>query len=224
VTKSKAIIGSYIGVLVYAAIVFVVAGRFAYWQGLLYVALAVVGTTVSHALVPASSDVTVARASEAGEGEAWDKRLLRAYFLASVVTFATAGMDSGRFQWSGNPPVLVNVIGALLLLGGQTLFAFAKRENSFFSSTVRIQSARNHRVCSTGPYRIVRHPGYTGMLMALFGFPLVMGSWWAFIPALACAALLVVRTIREDRFLSAELPGYQEYAEKTPSRLFPGLF
>jgi protein-S-isoprenylcysteine O-methyltransferase Ste14 len=126
--------------------------------------------------------------------------MLGAISLVSIVTFVTAGLDSGRFGWSGQVAGLVTVAGVMLMLCGQVLFAMAKRENDFFSSTVRIQSERGHRVCETGPYRFVRHPGYLGMLMALVAFPLVLGSKWAFIPTSVGALLLVVRTLLEERF------------------------
>jgi protein-S-isoprenylcysteine O-methyltransferase Ste14 len=224
VGKTKAIIASYVGVLLYAALVFIGAWKIAYWQGLFYVVLALVGTTLSHMLVPAGSTITVARARESRAGQDWDKRLLLAFFLVSVVTFVTAGLDSGRFGWTGDVPVGVTVAGAILMLLGQVLFAVAKRKNAFFSSTVRIQTERGHQVCAAGPYRVVRHPGYLGMLMSLLAFPLVMNSYWALVPAAIGATFLVVRAVLEDRFLMTELPGYSDYANTTRSKLLPGLF
>jgi protein-S-isoprenylcysteine O-methyltransferase Ste14 len=180
--------------------------------------------TLSHILVPAGSTITVDRAREAQAGRDWDRRLLGAYFLVNIVTFLTAGMDSGRFRWTGDVPVGVTVAGAILMVLGQALFAVAKRENAFFSSTVRIQAERGHQVCDTGLYRFVRHPGYLGMLMSQLAFPLVMNSYWAFVPAGIGAGLLVVRTVLEDRFLVEELPGYAEYSNRTRRKLIPGLF
>jgi protein-S-isoprenylcysteine O-methyltransferase Ste14 len=222
--KTRAIVASYVGVVFFAAFVFVGAWKIAYWQGFLYLALALAGTTLSHLLVPAASEVTVDRAREAHRGQDWDKRLLGAFFFVTIVTFLTAGMDSGRFGWSGEVPMAVTVAGAAVMLAGQVLFAVAKRENTFFSSTVRIQADRGHRVCETGLYRMVRHPGYLGMLMSLLAFPLLMNSYWAFVPAGVGAVLLVIRTVLEDRFLLAQLPGYADYAKRTPRKLLPGLY
>ena len=205
--KRKAIIASYIGVLLYAGLVFLGAWKITYWQGVLYTVLALAGTTLNHILVPAGSTLTGDRASDAKVGVDWDRRLLGAYFLVTVVTFLTAGLDSGRFGWSGRVPLGVTVVGAVLMLSGQVLFAVAKRENVFFSSTVRIQTERGHQVCDAGVYRFVRHPGYLGMLMSLLAFPLVMNSYWAFVPAVIGVAILAVRTVLEDRFLIRELPG-----------------
>jgi protein-S-isoprenylcysteine O-methyltransferase Ste14 len=220
----RAIIASYLGVLLFAGLVFLGAWKAAYWQGFLYLALALAGVTLSHILVPAGSTITVDRAREAQAGRDWDRRLLGAYFLVNIVTFLTAGMDSGRFRWTGDVPVGVTVAGAILMVLGQALFAVAKRENAFFSSTVRIQAERGHQVCDTGLYRFVRHPGYLGMLMSQLAFPLVMNSYWAFVPAGIGAGLLVVRTVLEDRFLVEELPGYAEYSNRTRRKLIPGLF
>jgi protein-S-isoprenylcysteine O-methyltransferase Ste14 len=221
--KAKAIIASYVGVLVYASLVFLGAWKLQYWQGILYVVLALVGVTLSHILVPAGSEITANRAREAKAGQGWDRRLLAASFLVNAVTFVVAGLDSGRFGWSGSVPLAVTIAGAAVMLAGQIVFAVARRENEFFSSTVRIQPERGHRVCDTGLYRFVRHPGYLGMLMSLLAFPLVMNSYWSFVPAVLAAALLVIRTDLEDRFLSRELPGYSDYTANTRWRLVPGL-
>lgn len=224
VSRSKAIMASYAGVLFLSAFIFLGAWRLLYWQGLLYVCVALLGTTLNHLLVRKDSDITTERASRAGAGEAWDRLILGAYFFVSIVTFLTAGLDSGRFGWSGSVPLKVAVAGVILMLAGQVLFALAKRENDFFSSTVRIQRERGHRVCETRPYRFVRHPGYLGMLMSLLAFPLVMESYWAFIPASVGALLLVVRTLLEDRFLFERLVGYADYATRTRWRLIPWVF
>ncbi len=222
--KIKAIVASYVGVIAYAGLVFVGAGTIRYWQGALYLLLAVLGTTLCHLLMRPGSELAVRRLREARCGQSWDQRLLGVFFVVNAMMFLVAGVDSGRFHWSGAVPLALTVAGAGLMLVGQLLFALAKRENAFFSSTVHIQMARGHRVCETGPYRWVRHPGYLGLLVALAGFPLVMGAYWAFVPAVLGAAILVMRTALEDRFLFVALPGYRAYAARTKYRLIPGVF
>lgn len=222
--KSKAIIASYVGVLFFAGLLFLAAGRIAYWQGLLYLVVSLAGATLSHLLVPAGSTITVDRVRDAEAGQPWDKQLLKAYFLVNIVTFLIAGLDSGRFRWTRDVPMAVCVAGVIFMLLGQILFAVAKRENAFFSSTVRLQTERGHQVCDTGVYRVVRHPGYVGMLLSQLAFPLVLTAYRAFIPAALGAALLVARTVLEDRFLIDALPGYAEYANRARNRLLPGLF
>ena len=96
--------------------------------------------------------------------------------------------------------------------------------NRFFSAVVRIQHDRGHKVVRDGPYRIVRHPGYAGGLYTWLTAPLMLGTLWAYIPALLTVCALVVRTALEDRTLIQELPGYAEYTARTRYRLLPGIW
>lgn len=77
---------------------------------------------------------------------------------------------------------------------------------------------------TTGPYRWVRHPMYSGMTLLYAGMPLLLGSALAIAPAGLLAGLLAWRAVREERVLLRELPGYAAYAERTRWRLLPGLF
>jgi len=97
-------------------------------------------------------------------------------------------------------------------------------ENRFFSVVVRIQTDRGHVVCDSGPYRIVRHPGYAGNILPLAGIVLALGSIWTLIPAMVALIITVIRTTLEDRTLQDELPGYRDYARRVRYRLIPGIF
>jgi len=85
--------------------------------------------------------------------------------------------------------------------------------NPFFSPALRIQVERGHSAITCGPYRIVRHPGYLAMLIAVPASALTLGSWLALIPALAFSAVIVRRTALEDCYLMQNLHGYMEYTE-----------
>jgi protein-S-isoprenylcysteine O-methyltransferase Ste14 len=89
---------------------------------------------------------------------------------------------------------------------------------------VRIQTDRDHRVVSTGPYRWMRHPGYAGSLLAYLATPLFLDSRWAFLPAVLITVVLVIRTNLEDQTLQDELGGYREYAGRVRYRLLPGVW
>lgn len=108
--------------------------------------------------------------------------------------------------------------------GELVLLIWAMRTNTFFARVVRIQAERGHHVISTRPYAQVRHPGYVGLCTLGLGMPLLLGSWWAFIPGALEVGLLIVRTALEDRTLQAELPGYGEYAARVRCRLLPGIW
>jgi protein-S-isoprenylcysteine O-methyltransferase Ste14 len=96
--------------------------------------------------------------------------------------------------------------------------------NRFFERTGRIQTDRDHKVIDTGPYTVVRHPGYVGIILSCVGSALCLGSVWALIPAGLASALLVLRTCWEDQALQGELPGYKEYTERVRYRLIPGVW
>ena len=102
--------------------------------------------------------------------------------------------------------------------------SLAQGVNKFFEPTVRIQSDRAHEVIRTGPYAIVRHPGYFGAFFYFIGAAFCMGSLCALIPAGLAAALLVLRIYLEDWTLQSELPGYKEYTTHVRFRLIPGVW
>ena len=106
---------------------------------------------------------------------------------------------------------------------GYGLALWAMLANRFFSSVIRHQVDRGHYVITTGPYRYVRHPGYTGIIVGVLCSGLALGSWLALVPAGVFVLLILRRTVVEDRFLHEHLDGYAEYAGRVPNRLIPGL-
>ncbi len=156
--------------------------------------------------------------------KAWDKVL--APLMALSVSFPpviVAGLDH-RFDWSPEFPLWLMVLGFLLIALGYAFAAWALIENRFFSSVVRIQVERGHVVCDSGPYRMVRHPGYAGNMLALPGMALALNSLWTLVPAAVALVIAVIRTALEDRTLQDELPGYRDYARRVRYRLIPGIY
>lgn len=153
----------------------------------------------------------------------WDRPLAGIVGLfGPLAILVVAGLDQ-RFGWSEVPPVLqsaaltVAVVGALF-----TVWAMAS--NPFFYGRVRIEKERGHAVASSGPYRLVRHPGYLGAAVTDGFAALMLDSWWAAVPALLTIAVIVLRTSLEDRTLVQELDGYGEYAQRVRYRLLPGIW
>ena len=156
--------------------------------------------------------------------KAWDKVL--APLMAVSIGYpmvVVAGLDH-RLEWSSEFPLWLIVLGFLLISLGYAFAAWALAENRFFSSVVRIQTDRGHAVCDSGPYRFVRHPGYAGNIVALFGIVLALSSVWTLIPATAASIIAVIRTVLEDQTLHDELPGYRDYARRVRYRLIPWIY
>src|SRR4051794_11388412 len=143
------------------------------------------------------------------------------FILAHLIV---AGLDVGRFHWTG--PVSGGVQAAALVgyAAGMALSVCAMLANRFFSPVVRIQHERGHTLVTTGPYRFVRHPGYVGAILASACGGVALGSWWSLVPLAPFAVLFLRRTAVEDRMLRADLDGYAGYAQRVPYRLVPGLW
>jgi protein-S-isoprenylcysteine O-methyltransferase Ste14 len=156
--------------------------------------------------------------------KAWDRVLAPLMAFSVVYLLVIVGGLDHRYGWTTPFPAWVNVVGLLLCASGYGFGAWALVENRFFTSTVRIQTERGHQVCDSGPYRVVRHPGYSGTLLSVVGIPLALDTLWTFVAAGFALVVSVVRTVLEDRTLMEELPGYPEYARRVPYRLFPGLW
>lgn len=155
----------------------------------------------------------------------WDVALASFSFIwLFPLALIVAGLDAGRFGWSPPLPAVLEIL-ALVVFVIATAFAFwAVRTNRFFSTFVRIQEERGHHVVTEGPYAYIRHPGYAGAILATLALPLLLGSFWALIPASIGSSLLVLRTFLEDRTLKEELSGYREYADRVRWLLLPGIW
>ena len=121
-------------------------------------------------------------------------------------------------------PVGIVMSGILIFIAATGFGVWAAAVNPHFSVSVRLQPETGHRVCAKGPYRLVRHPGYAGLIFGALAVPLVLGSWWALIPAGEMTVLAIFRTAMEDRTLKRELLGYTEYTRLTRYRLMPLLW
>jgi protein-S-isoprenylcysteine O-methyltransferase Ste14 len=169
-------------------------------------------------------DLLIERATRHPNTQPYDRRILLVYFVLAFGTFLVAGLDGGRFHWSDELPIALIVAAYAIYLLGNGLAGWAMNSNPFLSSESRIQPERGQYVVSSGPYRFIRHPTYLAALLLWPVTGLMLGSWWAIIPGLMTALMMVVRTFLEDRMLNAELPGYTEYASEVPYRLIPGLW
>jgi protein-S-isoprenylcysteine O-methyltransferase Ste14 len=198
-----------------------------WWQAWFYSALIVAAGIGPRMWVEKKHPELMAERSKFGKAQnvkSWDKLL--APLMAVSFSFPlviVAGLDH-HFGWSPVFPVWLNILGFILIVPGYVFSGWAFVENRFFSTVVRIQTDRGHRVCDSGPYRIVRHPGYAGNVLALPGIVLALGSVWTIIPVIAALIIAVIRTALEDKTLQEELHGYRDYVRRVRYRLIPGLF
>jgi protein-S-isoprenylcysteine O-methyltransferase Ste14 len=219
--KTSYLFKHFIGTFSFFAIIFISAGRIDYWQGLIYVIIGLIMSFLNYTVFRIDSELLNERSKPGSGTKQWDKAILGLTLLITIIMYVTAGLDSGRYHWSPDFHWGLSLTGIFLTATGQLLFLTAQKQNKFFSSTVRIQTDREHTVCDTGPYKIVRHPAYLGSIIQLLGFPLLFGSLWSIIPICLSITLLIIRTILEDKTLKNELKGYIEYSDKTRYKIIP---
>lgn len=211
------------GLILAGAVLFALAGRLSWAGGWLFLGLMVATMAANAAVLSHTNpDVIRARWGKRRVTEPFDKVFLALYTPTLTALPMIAALDA-RLAWS-SPALWTAGLGVLLHVAGNLPLVWAMAVNPYSETTVRIQAERGHHVVTSGPYRLVRHPMYVGVLLMFAGWPLVLGSLWAYLSVVALVPLFVFRTAREDRLLCAELPGYQEYAQRTRHRLVPGMW
>jgi protein-S-isoprenylcysteine O-methyltransferase Ste14 len=209
-----------------ALLLFISAGTWRWPEGWVYLAeLGVIGTAVGVWLAHYDPGLLAERMSGifARSQRGWDRILMSIFVVLWIGSLVLSALDAVRFHWS-QVPIWLQAAGAVLVALGYYVFYLTFRENSYAAPTVKIQSERGHRVVSTGPYAMVRHPMYAGAVAFFVGTPLLLGSWWGLAVAPALIVLLSVRALLEERTLADELPGYRDYAARVHYRLVPGIW
>jgi protein-S-isoprenylcysteine O-methyltransferase Ste14 len=212
------------GVVMLAAMLFLAAGTVNWIAGWAMVII-MAGWVIATALVvmPRYPALLAERVGPKKGAKSWDTALLGLYGVALMIMWIVAGLDV-RFGWSSGIGLAAQIAAMLIVIAGYGLVVWATSVNAYFSQVVRIQTERGHTVISNGPYQYVRHPAYVGMILVVLGAPILLGSWWALIPAAISAALAIIRTVLEDKMLQAELAVYVDYTQHTRYRLVPGIW
>jgi protein-S-isoprenylcysteine O-methyltransferase Ste14 len=151
-----------------------------------------------------------------------DKKFMLVFGFAALVWFVTIGLDQ-RYHAS-DMPLALQVLGFAMLLLSAGFIMWVLRENSFAAPVIKLQAERGHHVVSTGPYALVRHPMYSGIMLFFVGVALLLGSWWGVLLSPIFVVLFAIRSRIEERALMAGLPGYADYAARVRYRLLPGVW
>lgn len=206
---------------VQAAVLFIAAGTARWPAAWAYFGVYALCYTVGLAWVASVNPAVInERGRRSTNTEKFDQRFHRLMPLLLFGGLIVGGLDH-RFGWSAVPGWL-QLVGLALLVPALLLAVWVLASNAYAVRVVRLQDG--HQVISTGPYRTVRHPMYSGTLLAFVAAALALGSWWMLVPAAAGIVLFVWRTAREDATLQQKLPGYREYAQQTRYRLVPRVW
>ena len=216
----NALIKFLIGLLLVGLLIFLPAGTLAYPGGLLFLCLLFVPMLLMGIVMLARARDLLAKRLDVKEKQAAQKGVQSLAGLVFMAAFVLAGLDF-RFGWS-DMPLPVVIAASVIFLIGYGLYAEVMRENAYLSRTVKVEEGQT--VISTGLYGIVRHPMYLASVLMFLSIPIVMGSWYALIPFAFYPVLMVVRILDEEKLLTAELSGYEEYKRKVKYRMIPFIW
>ena len=199
------------------------AGSLAFWQAWVFLAV----WTLSVLLITLylikydqsllASRVQVGPTAETQKSQQIIQSLAGLFFIG---LFIVPGLDF-RFHWSVVPPALSWISDGFVVLGFFIVFLVFK-ENTYTSAVIEV--ADDQKVITTGPYSVVRHPMYAGATLLLLFAPLALGSWVAIPFPIPLILVVIVRLLEEEKFLGANLSGYEAYRQKVRYRLIPYIW
>lgn len=212
---------SCIAQVILGVILFVSAGTILWPRAWVFMASGLSVLLFNLVVIPA--EVIEERGRSKKDAKTWDKLITSLNIIPSLLMVVTCGLDF-RFGWTGKIPAFIPLAGLIFYIFMSLLFTWAMVANTFFSTLVRLQFDRHHKVASGGPYRFVRHPGYLAYMLFTLATPVALGTLWGLVFALGTVKLLVLRTALEDSALKKELPGYTDYAERVRYKLVRGIW
>ena len=219
-TIPKMLIFGLVEVVVFGAMLFVPAGSVRYWQGWVFLAVVLVAAWAPTVYMLRTNPVALqGRISGGPTAEARiAQKVLIAGLYVSLAAMVTVSVLDHRFGWSAVPATIC-LVGDVLVAAGLGVVALVIIQNSYASSTVRVQAGQH--VVSTGLYGLVRHPMYTGNVIMMIGIPLALGSYWGLVFVVPGLIVLALRIRDEEKLLAEQLTGYREYTQEVRYRLAP---
>ena len=216
----KALLGSAWLLLVLWMLLFIPAGSLHFWQAWVFWALFSVSVLLITMYFLRRDPALIERRLRAGpsaEKQTSQKIIQALASLFFVLGFVVAALDH-RFHWSDVPPLLC-IVGDLFVVIGFAVVFLAFRENTFASAVIEVNQGQ--RVVSTGVYRFVRHPMYSGAILMQAFTPFALGSFWALLSVPLMLLIIVWRLVNEEKFLESHLSEYDAYRRNTSHRLIP---
>lgn len=212
-----------IGAIVLGILLFLPAWTLNYWQAWVFIVVFMTSVNVIGLYLSLKDPALLERRKKFGpstEQSPAQKIIISIAVLANLGLLIFCALDH-RFGWSP-VPAYISVIGNILVALGLFIDLLVFKENSFGGST--IETVEDQKVISTGPYSLVRHPMYVGVLVMVIGVPLALGSWWGLAILAVTVPGLVWRILDEEKLLEKDLPGYTKYEQKVRYRLVPHLW
>jgi protein-S-isoprenylcysteine O-methyltransferase Ste14 len=209
-----------IGAVILGLLLFIPAWTLNYWQAWVFILVFTTSVNAIGVYLSIKDPALLERRKNVGPAAEQNvaQRIIISLALIGIITLLVYCALDHRFMWSP-VPAYISIIGNFMVALGLYLNLLVFKENSFGGSTV--QTFDDQTVISTGPYALVRHPMYVGVLIMMTGVPLALGSWIGLAFLVIALSALVWRILDEEKLLKEDLPGYIEYTQKVRYRLFP---
>ncbi|MFG1931158.1 methyltransferase family protein [Mycobacterium sp. NPDC048908] len=222
-TAIQSVATSIVGFGIFLLLVFAPAGTFDYWRGWAFIAVFAAATLIPSVYLAATNPAALQRRMRAGpaaESRPLQKLIITFAFLTLAAMIVVSVLDY-RFGWS-SVPAAVSVVGDVLVGVGLLIAMGTTIQNGYAAANINVEA--DQKVVSTGMYSVVRHPMYSGNVVLMIGVPLALGSYWALMLVLPGLAVLAARILDEEKALTSDLTGYDEYAQRVHYRLVPGVW
>lgn len=209
-----------VAIIFTGALLFLPVGSFSYWQAYAFLAALFFPVIFTGLYFLKHDPGLLGRRMMFKEKENEQKAIIKIANLLFFIGFLIPGFDH-RHGWSDVPAWLAILSDGIIILGYVLVF-FVFRENSYTSRTVEVM--KGQKLTTTGPYSVIRHPMYAGVMMMYLAMPLALGSYWALVPFVLTVAILFWRIMNEEKVLLKGLKGYKAYMKKVKYRLIPGIW
>ncbi|WP_161596658.1 methyltransferase family protein [Chitinophaga vietnamensis] len=210
-------------IIVLGLLLFIPAGTLRYWPGWIYFIINAINIWLLTYYFLKHDPALLQRRVNSGPRHEKEKsqRLIQSVNGALIILLYIC--SALEYRWYPHViPMYIVIMGNLLVLLSYYLVFVVFKTNSFASATIEVSG--NQQVINTGPYRLVRHPMYSGALLMFLAIPLALGVWRTLLFSILLIGGLAWRLLDEERFLRTHLNGYTAYCQQTRYRLIPGVW
>ncbi len=200
------------------------AGKLSHIRGWIYFSIYFIVSIITLLIMSYKHRETLSeRGKKHDNTKSWDIICLCVYVpSAFYLIYIAAGLDV-RFGWSYLPMPFMYA-GLVLYAVSAVMGIWPVMENKHFESISRIQNDRKQTVITTGPYKLIRHPGYSAIIIWALSVPMLFGSLFSGLVSAVIIITIIIRTYLEDSMLKKELSGYSEYADRVKYKLVPFIW
>ena len=215
----KGLVSATLGLVAFGLLLFLPAGTFHYWQAWVFLAVFALSTWIPSVYLMRTNPAALERRMRGplAETRTLQRIVIAVIFVCFPAMFVVSALDH-RFGWS-TVPASMSLVGDALVATGLILDMLVVIQNGYAAVNVVVESGQ--RLISSGLYRLVRHPMYTGNVILMLGVPLALGSYWGLIFVIPGLIVLILRIRDEEDLLAHELSGYREYTHQVRYRLVP---